>query len=111
MTQDPLWDFYDRATSEALNEHRYTKASRIVKDALHRARQMNELQPTLVRRADTLAKIYCETGDHTSAASLYRLIVDLQRSTLGPEHPDVQVSSRHFLAALMDSGCITPGNA
>jgi len=111
MTQDPLWDYYDKAAAEALNEHRYNKASRIVKDALHRARQMNELQPTLVRRADKLAKFYSQSGDYTSAASLYRLIVELQRSTLGPEHPDFQHSSKELLAALMDSGCVTPGNA
>lgn len=111
MKHDPLWDYYDRAAQEALNEHRYTKASRIVKDALHKARQAGELKPTLVQHADELAKLYKESGDYTSAASLYRLIVDLQSATLGPEHPSVQTASKDLISALMESGCLTPGNA
>jgi hypothetical protein len=111
MTHDSLWEHYDRAAAEAFSEHRYTKASRIVKDALHKAIQMGELQPSLVQRADELARVYRDSGDYTNAASLYRLIIDIQSSALGPEHPAVEHSSRELLSALMASGCITPSNA
>ncbi len=111
MTHDSLWEHYDKAAAEALSEHRYTKASRIVKDALHQARQLGELQPNLVQRADQLAKVYRDSGDYTNAASLYRLIIDIQKIALGPEHPDVEHSSRDLLSALTASGCLSPGNA
>jgi hypothetical protein len=39
------------------------------------------------------------------------LILELQRATLGSEHPDVEQSSKVLLEALMNSGCITPGHA
>jgi hypothetical protein len=111
MTRDPLWDYYDQAAMEALTAHRYTKASRIVKDGLQKARQMGEFQPGLLARADELASVYRASGDYTSAASIYRLMEDLQRATLGAEHPAVVSSHRHLMSVLKESGCITPGNA
>jgi hypothetical protein len=111
MTQDPMWDYYDRVAEQALNEHKYTKAGRILKDALQTAKQLKAPHPTLVQNADRLAKVYLETGDYTSAASIIRLIIDLESETLGPEHPDVLNRSRDLIAALMESGCMRPGNA
>ncbi|HEY9776877.1 MAG TPA: tetratricopeptide repeat protein [Planktothrix sp.] len=108
---DSLWDHYDKLAIEALNQRRYTKASRLTKDALHRATLMCELQPELVQRADYLAKVHSDSGDYMSAAAIYRLILELQRATLGSEHPDVEQSSKVLLEALMNSGCITPGHA
>ena len=111
MKDDSVWDSYKQATDEALNEHRYAKASRIVKDGLEKATQLRRMQPDLVQRADVLARIYKDSGDYTSAASLYRMIVELQRSTLGPEHPDVQVAAKDLVSTLTESGCLNPARA
>jgi hypothetical protein len=108
MIHDPLWDSYDRAASEALNEHRYTKASRIVKDALTKANQLRTPQPNMLQHADELATVYRDAGDYNNAASLYRMIIEVQKTTLGPEHPDVESSSNKLIAALKASGCISP---
>jgi hypothetical protein len=108
---DSLWEYYDKQATEALNERRYTKASRLVKDALYRATIMGDLKPELVQRAEDLARVHRQSGDYTSAAAIYRMILELQRSTLGPEHPAVENSSRDLIEALMNSGCITPGHA
>jgi Tetratricopeptide repeat len=111
MTQDLNLDYYDQVAEQALNEHQYTKAGRIVKDALQTAKRLGHPHPNLVHNADRLAKVYLETGDYTAAASIIRLIIDLQSETLGPEHPDVINRSRDLVSALMESGCMRPGNA
>lgn len=111
MTNDPVWDYYDRAATEAFNEHRYLKASRIIKDALHRACATGDIKPNLVHHADALAQVYQREGDYTSAASLYRLIFALRRETIGPFPEEVEQSEKNLIAALEQCGSISPGNA
>ncbi len=112
MTKDPLRDHYvDQAVAEAITSHLYTKASRIVKEELYQARQTGQVRPKILHHADELARVYCDAGDYATAASLYRLMEELQRYMLGPEHPDVDSTSKDLIAALMHSGYINPGNA
>ena len=112
MTEVPYIDQYvDQAVAEAITSHLYTKASRIVKDELYQARQTGRVPPKMLHHADELARVYCDAGDYATAASLYRLMEELQRYKLGPTHPDVESTSRDLIAALMHSGYINPGNA
>jgi hypothetical protein len=109
--QQMLWQYDDSEADEAIASRRYIKASRILKDAFHQASMTGDFQPQLLQRAEDLARAQSDSGDYYSAAATYRMIVELQRSTLGPEHPDVEKSSLDLIKALMKSGCISPGNA
>jgi len=112
MIKDPLRDHYvDQTVAEAISSHLYTKASRIVKDELYQARQTGQVRLKMLHHADELARVYCDAGDYATAASLYRLMEELQRYRLGPEHPDVESTSKDLIAALMHRGYINPGNA
>ena len=94
-----------RAASEAFEHGHFSKASKILRQALSEA---ETIDPLLVNSANTLAERYVEDGNYASAAPLYRILLEVRTKQLGCDHPDVQESLSRLAMALWQSGGLSP---
>lgn len=102
--QDHAWHNY-RAASEAFEQGHYSKASKILRQALSEA---DSIDPLLVNSANTLAERYFTDGNYANAAPLYRIVLEVRTKELGCDHPEVQESRRKLAMALWQSGGLSP---
>ncbi len=98
------WKDCEKDYAEAVNSHRYGRASSILRQALLNKLSAQSVDLSLIAEADRLAELSCEQGEYITAASLYRLALELRSNVLGPDHPDVKATERNLVDVLRESG-------
>lgn len=96
-----------RSIDEAVEHRRYARAASIVKEALYDIGGGEELPAVLLSSADKIATLQQSQGDLVNAASIYRLILQVQQKCLSPQHPDIQRTTRQLERVLGEQGCIS----
>jgi len=84
-----LWEQFNRDTLRARKLGNFSRASRILKEALREAEEYDELPKNLIDNANSLAELYMNQQRFADAESLYRSVLELREKLLGPTHKDV----------------------
>ncbi len=108
MTTTTFYATYENSVKEALAQHQYAKASTILKEALYHAKGRTEVDPRLVSSADEMATLHFRKGEFKHSASIYRVLLELQQTSLGSEHPQTTRTMQSLREALGASGNISP---
>jgi|ERR1700733_2063405 hypothetical protein len=105
---ESVWVRYEQSVSDAISRHHYMKASNLMKEALQTASALKSSESGLLKSADALADLHVQLGDFQSAASLYRLSLEVKKNAYGSSHPMVEETMQAFLRVLSEAGSISP---
>jgi hypothetical protein len=110
MHKSSHWSRFETAVAEAVSRHQYAKASTMLKEALFtaRARDEDDVDQRLYKKADELAAFHLSKGDYQNSASLYRALLELKQRTFGNEHPETERTLQSLMKALGAAGSLSP---
>jgi hypothetical protein len=94
--------------NEAVANGHYDKASRILRQAVAESEIDGTLDPVLLPSIDVLAEKYFHSGQYASAASLYRMVLEVRTKLLGIDHPEVREARRKLAQSLWQTGGLSP---
>jgi Tetratricopeptide repeat len=84
-----LWEQYELAALVARKQGNFSKAARILKEALREAEEYGELPAGLIDQAHSLAQLHMSHYRYGEAESLIRMVLEVREKLLGQTHEDV----------------------
>lgn len=88
-THNNLWEQYQRVAQVAHAQGNFTKAARVIKEALREAEDYGEVHSGLVTIAHVLAEGYLRQNRFAEAENLYRAVLEVREKVLGQTHDEV----------------------
>ena len=91
VAQEPAWEKYTKAGTEAYQRGQYAEAEKQFVAALKEAEKFGAQDPRLATSLNNLATLYINQGKYAEAESLLRRALATFEKAPGPEHPIVAV--------------------